>query len=312
MDNVSFPGNRIIVIVTSIIFIVSLFTLAYVYEIRFENISNFSKCAISSPSSNITYSLPIIPSAEEIDIRIFIGIPTVADKYERRHLLRLIYGTQPVVVGAKIDYKFVICNLTNEEQRILISLEIMQYNDTIILNCQENMNEGKTYAYFSSLPDMLKNEFDSVNPPYDYVMKCDDDSYLRFPKLVEILRPLPRQGLYFGLFVSCPVPEYCVDFMTGMGYLVSWDIVEWIKDSDIPKKHLTGPEDITFGDWIREGHRSKLWYNDTGYMYDYPDLRPDNHTMLVHNLKTQDRWIRALEFFNVTRDLKPSKLYHIP
>ncbi|XP_071696597.1 beta-1,3-galactosyltransferase pvg3-like [Rutidosis leptorrhynchoides] len=314
MKNASNPGNRIKIIITSFIFIVFLITLASVNEIRFENVSNFGKCAISSPSSNIS-SLKITSAEDEI--RILLGIPTMADNYQRRHFLRLIYGTQPVV-GAKIDLKFVFCNLTKEDQRILIALEIMQYNDIIILNCQENMDKGKTYTYFSSLPDMMKDEFDSVNPPYHYVIKGDDDTYFRLPKLVETLRPLPREDLYFGYLVPCPNKDRCVHYMSGMGYLVSWDIVEWIKDSDIPKEHFVGPEDKIFGEWLRDGRRAKNRYDAKGYMYDYPDpptrstheLWPE--TVAVHRLKTQEKWIRTLEYFNVTRDLKPSKLYHIP
>uniref|UniRef100_A0A6N2MR37 Uncharacterized protein n=1 Tax=Salix viminalis TaxID=40686 RepID=A0A6N2MR37_SALVM len=39
--------------------------------------------------------------------------------------------------------------------------------------------------------------------------------------------------------------------------MISWDIVEWIRDSEIPKNHMEGPEDKMFGDWIREGHRAR-------------------------------------------------------
>nr|XP_043622995.1 beta-1,3-galactosyltransferase pvg3-like [Erigeron canadensis] len=314
MKNVPYPENHRKFIIVSVIFIVFLITLAFINETQFANLSEISKCAASSPLIN--YSLPIKSSEDEI--RILLGIPTRADNYQRRHFLRLIYGTQSVE-GAKVDVKFVFCNLTKEDQRILIALEIMLHNDIIILNCKENMDNGKTYTYFSSLPDMLKNnDSDSTNPPYHYVMKGDDDTYFRLPKLVETLRPLSREDLYYGYVVPCPSMDPFVNYMSGMGYLVSWDIVEWIKESDIPKNHMVGPEDKVFGEWMRDGRRAKNRYNAKWHMYDLPEpptrcaheLWPE--TVGVHRLKNQDKWIRTLQYFNATRDLKPSKLYHIP
>ncbi|PHU11765.1 hypothetical protein BC332_18695 [Capsicum chinense] len=153
-------------------------------------------------------------------------------------------------MGAKVDVKFVFCNLTKEDQKILVALEIMRYDDIIILNCQENMNKGKTYTYFSSLPEIFSvSNIQPYYPPYHYVMKADDDTYIRLENFVESLRPLPREDLYYGYVIPCPSMDPFVHYMSGMGYLVSWDVVEWIKDSDIPKKHLEGPEDkITYQD----------------------------------------------------------------
>jgi len=228
----------------------------------------------------------------------------------------MIYGTQ-AQEGAKVDLKFVFCNLTKEDQRVLVALEIMRFDDIIILNCSENMNKGKTYTYFSSLPEIF-NTTEGPYPPYHYVLKADDDTYFRVDALVKSLRPLPREDLYYGYVIPCPSMDPFVHYMSGMGYLVSWDIVEWIRESDIPKTHLEGPEDKVFGDWIRNGHRGKNRFNAKWSMYNYPEpptrctheLWPN--TIAVHLLKTQEKWIKTLQYFNVTEDLKPSKLYHIP
>lgn len=55
-------------------------------------------------------------------------------------------------MGAQVDVKFVFYNLTKEDQKVLVVLEIIRYDGIIILNCKENMNKGKTFTYFSSLP----------------------------------------------------------------------------------------------------------------------------------------------------------------
>ncbi|KAK1433411.1 hypothetical protein QVD17_10321 [Tagetes erecta] len=312
-------GRRFIV--SSFLFISFLCTIASINEIRFEHLLRFSKCALSYSSYNSSLDnshLSIHTSTDEI--RVLLGILTLPDQYSRRHFLRLIYGTQSVSRG-KVDVRFVFCNLTKEDQKTLVALEIMRYDDIIILNCTENMNRGKTYTFFSSLPDMLNdtpNGFGGSYPPYHYVMKGDDDAYFRLDNLVESLRPLPKQDLYYGYTIPCDNMDPYGHYMSGMGYLISWDIVEWLRDSDIPKKHLEGPEDKVFGDWMKEGQRGKNRHNAKWSMYNYPEpptkctheLWPN--TVAVHLLKTQEKWIQTLKYFNVTQDLKPSKLYHIP
>ncbi|KAL5699218.1 hypothetical protein ACHQM5_030153 [Ranunculus cassubicifolius] len=268
-------------------------------------VSNFSKYRLTNNSSLLNSTSPAP------DMKILIGILTLPDNDQRRHFLRMIYGTQSTD-GAQVDVRFVFCNITKEDQKVLVALEIMQYDDIIILNCQENMDRGKTFTYFSSLPEIFKDE------PYDYVMKADDDTFFRLEKLVASLRPLPTEDLYYGYVVPCPAMETATHYMAGMGYLVSWDIVEWIRSSEIPRNHTSGCEDLVFGDWLRDGHKAKNRHNAKWGMYDIPDPPTAcSHefwpgTIAVHKLKNQVKWIRTLEYFNFTKDLKPSKLYHIP
>ncbi|KAJ0051882.1 hypothetical protein Pint_00098 [Pistacia integerrima] len=237
---------------------------------------------------------------------LLIGILTRPDNYDRRHFLRLVYGIQSSPI-AEIDMKFVFCKLTKDEQRLLISLEILRYNDIIILNCTENMNSGKTYTYFSSLPYVLSRR-------YDYVMKADDDIFIRLLPLSLSLKPLPRRDLYYGFVIPCNSMNPYVDYMSGMGFLLSWDLVEWIGSSDIPANNTYGPEDRLVGKWLNLGNKAKNRFSNKPAMYDYPgtngrcshELIPE--TIAVHRLKRWDQWRNALLYFNVTRGLHLSNM----
>ena len=131
-------------IIPSFLFIVALCVLAFINEVRFDSFLSFGRCALSNvPRNSSSLETPLLSSSSDDDeIRILIGILTLPDQYPRRHFLRMIYGTQDVPAGVKIDVKFVFCNLTKEDQKVLVALEIMRYDDIIILNCNENMNKG--------------------------------------------------------------------------------------------------------------------------------------------------------------------------
>ncbi|PIA63993.1 hypothetical protein AQUCO_00201354v1 [Aquilegia coerulea] len=229
---------------------------------------------------------------------ILIGILTRPDGYDRRHFLRLVYGIQSSPI-AEIDVKFVFCNLAKDMQKVFIALEILRFKDIIILNCTENMNAGKTYTYFSSLPRILHRQ-------YDYVMKADDDVFLRLAPLALSLMPLPRNDLYYGFVIPCASQNPFVDYMSGMGFVLSWDLVVWIGDSCIPANDTNGPEDKLVGKWLKMGNKAKNRFSNKPAMYDYPGtngrcshkLIPE--TVAVHRLKRWDQWLNVLIFFNMT------------
>ncbi|KAK9118002.1 hypothetical protein Scep_016095 [Stephania cephalantha] len=240
---------------------------------------------------------------------LLIGILTRPDSYDRRHFLRLIYGIQSSPI-AEIHVKFVFCNLTKDEQRMFIALEILRFSDIIILNCTENMNSGKTYTYFSSLPCILPRR-------YDYVMKADDDVFLRIAPLAFSLQPLPRKDLYYGFVIPCNSRNPFIEYMSGMGFILSWDLVEWIGDSSIPANDIHGPEDKLVGKWLKMGNKARNRFSNKPAMYDYPgtngqcshELIPE--TVAIHRIKRWDQWLTVLKFFNMTEALQPSNLYHI-
>lgn len=115
------------------------------------------------------------------------------------------------------------------------------------------MNDGKTYAFLSSLPELYGDQ------AYDFVMKGDDDSYIILDKLVESLRDKPREDMYYGLRIPCDTKNFFPfpPFMEGMGYVLSWDLIQWIATSDLPRKDNIGLEDMWTGRWFNMAGKAK-------------------------------------------------------
>lgn len=198
------------------------------------------------------------------EFQLFLGIITMPELYIRRHLLRTLFSLQTYNKSvAHIDIRYIFCNLTSEAQRVFVATEIMLYDDIIILNCEENMNAGKTYKFLSEMPKWYSDE------PYDFVMKADDDSYIILEKLVESLRDKPRFDMYYGLKIPCDQEEYFPyqPFMEGMGYVLSWDLVEWISTDELPRNDSVGPEDMWTGMWFNKANKAKNRYLYSPFLY---------------------------------------------
>ncbi|KAJ3678194.1 hypothetical protein LUZ60_001997 [Juncus effusus] len=294
-------------------FVILALTLTMFYSGELGSMS--SSCVV--PVSNNQALSTSSSHTTKPDFRLLIGIITLPKLYERRYLLRTIYSLQRYNhATAHIDIHFVFCNLTSEEQKVFIALEIMQFDDIIILNCTENMDDGKTYKFLSSMPKLFGDQ------RYDYVMKVDDDAYLRLDSLVESLKNKSRVDMYFGLAMPCDSENFFPfpSFMSGMGYVLSWDLIEWMTESDFRNDDTAGgPEDIWTGRLLNMAGKGKNRYDNAPRMYDYKGPSPSNcfrheyipDTIMVHQLKYNNRWVETLQYFNVTSGLKPSKFYHI-
>lgn len=123
------------------------------------------------------------PNAKSTKKLALVGVLTTAAKFNRRSLIRTTYKN---LLPSNLDFYFVIGQPSDEESRNLLELESRAHNDIIILPVTENMDEGKTFAYFTTI-------YQTGNE-YAYVVKTDDDVFVHLPNLARRLLPLPKTG----------------------------------------------------------------------------------------------------------------------
>lgn len=173
-------------------------------------------------------------------------------------------------------------------------LTLLAHNDIVILDIDENMNSGKTHAYFTwasenaTVPDYeypthprskeSEAEFavqaaagGSTKPIYrgdkrpDYVLKADDDAFLMLGELERHLRASPRRKAFWGYLVRDL-------FMAGECYGMSWDLVRYIGDTPSLNSMIVGKEDKLTSKWMRLHPQAKeiVWVTDRCGIYDHP------------------------------------------
>lgn len=221
-------------------------------------------CAQSSP-----FPHDLADSLAPVDV--FVGVMTMDSRSERRAVIRSTYGahTRPIdpITGletSNVQLKFIMGRPRKDLERS-VALEMELYNDIVVLDVRENMNGGKTHAFFqwaaanATVPILVpRDEVDAGSATHhakaggtgsdrvggglhlaqassakqlasdyvpgtvrganghlydvawkkaDYVVKADDDAFLRLDELERHLRVSPRKMTYWGCEFVRPVAQ---------------------------------------------------------------------------------------------------------
>ncbi|KAG8706979.1 hypothetical protein FRC11_007788 [Ceratobasidium sp. 423] len=212
---------------------------------------------------------------------------STARGFQRRQLIRSTWASHPRSRGGadgKTDLegtsrtvvRFITGTPSPSVERKL-RLENELYGDIVVLPIRENMNEGKTHAYFSWAyeralvpPPRTGSEVNSTDmtrfprhdpSPHtlsdwvepDFVVKADDDSFIMLAELEARLRvelykarteaPALDPLVYWGYLIK----DY---FMGGELYALSWPLVSFAATSEVVKTMAIGYEDQQVAKWI--------------------------------------------------------------
>ncbi|CAH7670190.1 hypothetical protein BY996DRAFT_4589609 [Phakopsora pachyrhizi] len=243
--------------------------------------------------------------ADSLDpVNVFVGVFSIDSGYERRHLIRSTYArhSRPVdprtgLVDHNVQLKFILGRPRIQHAR-RVALEMETYNDIVILDIAENMNRGKTFAYFSwaSQNATVPFYYHQVQEPEpktgingiggvkahdpnnsqnlklavgfkkaDFVVKADDDAFIVLSELERHLRVAPRTKTYWGYLIRNL-------FMGGECYALSSDLVRYVATSERVLDHLTGAEDKKVAKWMRiHPNATQInWVTERCWIYDHP------------------------------------------
>ncbi|KAI6652570.1 Beta-1,3-galactosyltransferase 6 [Oopsacas minuta] len=189
---------------------------------------------------------------------VFILILSAGENVERRKAIRETWLNEHKKL-ANVDYKFVIGNNNEQKLQEQVEKELELFQDIILLR---NILES-----YKMLTAKVVESFKWVNKNIrtDFVLKCDDDSFVLVDHLLETIKEeaLPHSRLYWGYFYGRAsvkrsgkwaehewnICDKYLPFAFGGGYILSSDLVHYIVANSNYLKQYNN-EDITIGAWL--------------------------------------------------------------
>lgn len=248
---------------------------------------------LEQPTTSSTLT-PLDPSQHPIpSYHVFFLIMSEPSKHATRVALRDTW-IRDLAKYPDLGYKFVIgTGLLGAE--ILAALELEEKEDKDIVFFGD-FEDNK----LSITPKVLKAYVWAYeNVKADYLVKLNDNSYVVPENLLNAMKELaiPSIQVIMGKFMwKLPVnkkenerwgepdwflcPETYLPFPRGEGYLVSWDIVEFIRTS-ADDFRIYRHDDITMGLWVCGLELKRI--DSIGILLDHSDCKDD--TFIFGNLK---------------------------
>ena len=192
----------------------------------------------------------------------------------------------------------------------------MNVQNVVVTNCRDDGDEwnnengtSSTTCKFYEAQRYMYQHFDA-----EYAIRGADDAYLNIRKFWEIEPSLPRNAMWLGHKRQVNTPpldlslnkqpriqklfgldQFSVNYMLGMGFVFSWDIVQLIATWNIPP-HLTWCEDVMIGMYlnifqINRIHRPDLFVNRAGSIADqkyYYGTLGKLDVILLHYIDSRD------------------------
>jgi len=217
----------------------------------------------AAPKEKFPLRKTVIP-ANLPHIRLFVGILSLPDYFDRRKAVRETYVNYLINTPYQNEfvYKFFVGTVADAEMNYAIKKEAELYGDLIILPFNESY-----YNISHKTFQMIKWSYEHYNT--DYTFKADDDTFIYLPRLMMDLDDRPKERLYMGSSFGPYIPyrdkkarwyfsyyNYPAakgpPYMGGLGYVISHDCAQFLAERyDEGWKHLPF-EDVTVGTWLEQ------------------------------------------------------------
>lgn len=228
--------------------------------------------------------------------RLIVLILSGLDNLERRNTIRKTWlGGR----DATVKHFFVVGTQDIlPEQRNTLQSEKQKFDDLLLLPRLQDSYGTLTKKVLHALRD-VHERYD-----FDYLLKCDDDSYVLVHKILKELDKWQSRGtrreLYWGFFNgraqvkrSGPWKEtdwilcdYYLPYAVGGGYVLSYNLVKFIaSNADILKLHNS--EDVSVGLWLAPLANIERKH-DVRFDTEYRSRGCSNQYIITHKITVQN------------------------
>lgn len=216
---------------------------------------------------------PSIPGKRLV---LLIGVFSTGNNFERRMALRRSWMQYEAVRSGEVAVRFFIGLHKNNRVNFELWTEARAYGDIQLMPFVD-------YYSLISLKTVAICIMGTKVIPSKYIMKTDDDAFVRIDEVLSSLKGKPSEGLLYGLISSKSSPQrdegskwYISEeewphdtyppWAHGPGYVISRDIAKFVVHGHQERKlKLFKLEDVAMGIWIEEfknGGKEVLYEND--------------------------------------------------
>ncbi|EDO30842.1 predicted protein [Nematostella vectensis] len=234
-----------------------------------------------------------ITESTRIETFLFVLVLTAPKSLQRRKVIRETWIEQSKI--KTFVTRFVIGGKTlSSEERKSLDSENKRYGDLLIL---ENLEDGYKRL---SLKVLETIKWIDSNVDCSYVLKVDDDSFVRLDLLVNELKTVYNQdNLYWGFFrgdanvkkrgpwaeknwILC---DHYLPYADGGGYVLASKLVRFVaRNSELLQ--LYNSEDVSVGAWLAPLKIHRV--HDTRFNTEYRSRGCNNKHLISHKQSVED------------------------
>ena len=256
-------------------------------------------------------------------LRLVILILSTPGGSLRRNAIRGTWMHDSPASLVKLTLKFVVgTGGLAAEQFGQLSSESEMFQDLLLLSEHREAYSNLTAKVLASLV------WADRNLDFDFLVKADDDSYVRIPALEVAVRELgcPRD-LYWGFFMGHAVPEtagrwaekhwticpHYLPYAMGGGYVLGRHVVRLISRFH---KHfkLYSNEDVSLGSWLAPFHVT--YRHDLRFNTEAASHGCNNHYIISHKEKVRsiyEKYVNLMKngsLCSEEKEIRPAYLYN--
>ena len=285
---------------------------------------------ISTPARVTAQPRTVLPSAEEENVgcpegslRLVILILSTPSGSLRRNAIRGTWMHDSPTDLVKLTLKFIVgMKDLSPEQVDGLSSESDMFQDLLFLSDHKEAYSNLTAKVLSSLV------WADRNLDFDFLVKADDDSYVRIPSLQSALQDMGcPHDLYWGYLIGHSVPEnagrwaekhwtvcpHYLPYAMGGGYVLSRSVVRIIGQFHSHFK-LYSNEDVSLGSWLAPFHVTYL--HDIRFNTEATSHGCNNNYIISHKEKVRSIYEKYVHLkkngtlCGEEKEIRPAYLYN--
>ncbi|XP_022720242.1 hydroxyproline O-galactosyltransferase GALT2-like isoform X2 [Durio zibethinus] len=201
-----------------------------------------------------------------ISIQLFIGVLSATNHFAERMAVRKTWMQSSAIKSSNVVVRFFVALNPRKEVNAELKKEAAYFGDIVILPFMDRYE-------LVVLKTIAICEFGVQNVSAAYIMKCDDDTFVRVDTVLKEIDGIsPKRSLYMGnlnllhrplrngkwavTFEEWPEEVY-PPYANGPGYIISSDVAQFIVTQHGNRKlRLFKMEDVSMGMWVEQFNRS--------------------------------------------------------